>query len=887
MPQDSNLLDSTFKALTGHAPFPWQRKMFNRFLQGDVPMSVSLPTGLGKTSIMAIWLIARAQAPGKLPRRLIYVINRRTVVDQATREAENLRRNLVKTPALFEALAKQCALPLETSDAPLAISTLRGQFADNGQWCADPARPAIIVGTVDMIGSRLLFSGYGVGFKRKPLHAGLLGQDALLIHDEAHLEPAFQSLLTSIQREQARCREFQKFHVMELSATCRSDSSVSEQKAPFRLTDADRAEPAVKERINAEKTLHLHPLTDEKKQLVDKLAGLALQHKDSARAILVFARLVEDVNKIVEKLAKAKQKVLPLTGTLRGLERDGLVRGPVFIRFLPECDRPKDVQPAEGTVYLVCTSAGEVGVNISADHLVCDLSTFESMAQRFGRVNRFGKRDDTRIDIAHPMSFDESKEPDGLEARRRKTLELLDDLVKRHNGDASPAALDQLPDPLKRDAFSPTPTILPVTDILFDAWTMTTIREKLPGRPPVEPYLHGIRDWEPPQTQVAWREEVGVITDDLLGQYKPEDLLEDYPLKAHELLRDHSDRVFKELTTIALRHPHEPAWLLDDDGTVKVYTLEELTGDPKKGLIERRTVLLSPAVGGIEGGLLKGKSLVADDVADQWMITLRRQGQDVSLPGRVRVWDNGDNDPSLEEKIAGMRLVRRIVLGDRDDGNVPVRRWLWYARPRIADDDLSRTAVEPIAWDHHTRDVTDNIARIVVALRLPEDFQQALTLAAGGHDLGKKRKLWQRSIGNPDPDEPFAKSGRDPVTGRRWVSQDICPDYRHEFGSLLDVMNDQSFKDLSEKLDLQDLILHLIAAHHGHARPHFPVAFDPEKSEAQAQAVASEVPRRFARLQRKYGRWGLAYLESLLRAADYAASAQPSAVKELLEEAVS
>jgi CRISPR-associated endonuclease/helicase Cas3 len=40
--------------------------------------------------------------------------------------------------------------------------------------------------------------------------------------------------------------------------------------------------------------------------------------------------------------------------------------------------------------------------------------------------------------------------------------------------------------------------------------------------------------------------------------------------------------------------------------------------------------------------------------------------------------------------------------------------------------------------------------------------------------------------------------------------------------------------------------------------------------------MAAEVPRRFARLQRKYGRWGLAYLESLLRAADYAASSQPS-----------
>ncbi len=62
---------------------------------------------------------------------------------------------------------------------------------------------------------------------------------------------------------------------------------------------------------------------------------------------------------------------------------------------------------------------------------------------------------------------------------------------------------------------------------------------------------------------------------------------------------------------------------------------------------------------------------------------------------------------------------------------------------------------------------------------------------------------------------------------------------------------------------MQDLILHFIAAHHGRARPYFPAdeAFDQERSEEDAVSITREVPRRFARLQRKYGRWGLAYLE--------------------------
>jgi CRISPR-associated endonuclease/helicase Cas3 len=84
---------------------------------------------------------------------------------------------------------------------------------------------------------------------------------------------------------------------------------------------------------------------------------------------------------------------------------------------------------------------------------------------------------------------------------------------------------------------------------------------------------------------------------------------------------------------------------------------------------------------------------------------------------------------------------------------------------------------------------------------------------------------------------------------------------------------------------MKDLVLHLIAAHHGRARPHFPTveAFDPDRSLSNTDALAIETPRRFARLQRRYGRWGLAYLESLLRAADWAASAAPSAFTEETE----
>src|SRR5688500_13779348 len=123
-----------FEKLTGNKPFPWQWKLYEEwFVAGDFPPTATLPTGLGKTMVIAVWLLALATAPQgvKVPRRLVYVVNRRTVVDQSTREAEKLRENLPKCPEVLAALKKLCASEVEN---PLAISTLRGQFADNREW---------------------------------------------------------------------------------------------------------------------------------------------------------------------------------------------------------------------------------------------------------------------------------------------------------------------------------------------------------------------------------------------------------------------------------------------------------------------------------------------------------------------------------------------------------------------------------------------------------------------------------------------------------------------------------------------------------------------------------------------------------------------------------
>ena len=176
-------------------------------------------------------------------------------------------------------------------------------------------------------------------------------------------------------------------------------------------------------------------------------------------------------------------------------------------------------------------------------------------------------------------------------------------------------------------------------------------------------------------------------------------------------------------------------------------------------------------------------------------------------------------------------------------------------------------------WEDHTRDVVYYASRYADALLKDRpELHEALVLAARSHDLGKQRAVWQRSIGNDDyPRHVYAKSGRLP-DGSALRPGKLNANYRHEFGSIID------------SPDMPDIVLHLIAAHHGRGRPHFPAdeAFDQDAKEEDTERLAAEVPRRFARLQRKYGRWGLAYLESLLRAADYAASAGPSQTGEQL-----
>ena len=392
--REARLFRKHFEALTGFIPMRWQERLYkDHFATGDLPSTISIPTGLGKTAIMAIWLIAFAQERKsghvRLPRRLVYVVDRRAVVDQATRFAEDLRKNLQKE----EANDLRHALGLDESEA-LPISTLRGRFVDNRDWLTDPSKPAIIVGTVDMIGSRLLFEGYGVSPKMRPYHAGLLGVDTLVVLDEAHLVPPFEALLEEIAQnndqygpQDEECASLlPKFQFLPLSATGRRQKSNT-----FRLERKDFCNPddrIVKERLCAKKSLDFRELKPEEKLeevLAEQAWSMAQESlkggKNKATGhtlrpvrVIVYCDsrdVAEKTQKALDKRARktvAEGRTELLVGARRVMERT------VAEERLKELGFLAGDHAQEAPAFLVATSAGEVGVDLDSDHMVCDLS---------------------------------------------------------------------------------------------------------------------------------------------------------------------------------------------------------------------------------------------------------------------------------------------------------------------------------------------------------------------------------------------------------------------------------------------------------------------------------------------------------------------------------
>ena len=193
------------------------------------------------------------------------------------------------------------------------------------------------------------------------------------------------------------------------------------------------------------------------------------------------------------------------------------------------------------------------------------------------------------------------------------------------------------------------------------------------------------------------------------------------------------------------------------------------------------------------------------------------------------------------------------------------RLWLLPV-PDPAPDERDRSAQsEAQRLEEHLQRAAQAARCIGDALKLSPTLHADLVAAARNHDRGKAERRWQEAFGCTDSGEPLAKSGnRQPPQRRR------LDGYRHELGSVASLDGESEL--------VSDLVSHLIAAHHGWARPHFANAALNKALPSlggHCKQAGIESSARFAVLQKQYGWWGLAYLEALTKCADIHAS-QPS-----------
>lgn len=917
--------DEIFTDLTGHKPFPWQQRIYDDFARGIIPKVCDIPTGLGKTSVIPIWLIALA---GKdqgvyLPRRLVYVVNRRTIVDQSTEIVNKICHTLQYAIShennllypMANKLRKMATIKNSEGNL-LAVSTLRGELADNLQWRFDPLAPAVIIGTVDMIGSKLLFSGYGDTKRARPLNAGILGCDSLIVHDEAHLTPGFSNLLHSIRYFQNafRANTVSPFlKVLELSATSRQGNDKR-----FQINGDDRRHPVVQSRMNAHKRLHLHKVDKKEKPVKEKLAELAFRHNENNSRVVVFVQSPQEAIKIykllIEKLKKASEEtwkkennsasipkkvkeelqnhkeslVTVLTGEIRGRERDILLDTQGMRPFTGKID------PAQ-CVYLVSTSAGEVGMDLHADHMVSDLTTLESMIQRLGRVNRFGQTE-TQVDVVYEKGLLMEKE-----GPLQKTLRLLEDRIKEGNFDVSPAALLQIMENSDSSkAFSPPPEMVDTTDILLDMWTQTSLND-FSGRPEVAPWLHGIQE-NLPETWMAWRQETSLLSSGDLSNEEIAKWFQKCRLTSAETLRMSTFRLWKE--TEAKRwtehNKDEMAFILFPDGKAEKVQIADLV--KQSSFLNFATIIFPVQLGGLspngffDGQIKKEVKDVCDEVDDSLQrLVLERVGSDYHFVP-LADWQGMTIPEELEERNADewhswtslrdasrkieTEYMKKMVFSLKfrrakeweDEDNLQ-ECWLVLLKEKGAPE---KKEIKIPTVEEHNLEVANIMNIMVKKLSLPEEIREALVVAAKPHDVGKTHHRWQTAAGfDFNHASFFAKPS---AGGINWRMLD---GYRHELGSVLQALDMKNIRTHPES----DLILHLIATHHGWARPHFEdSAFPPEIDAATRQQVNLDIMLRYTRLQERFGYWQLAWLESLLRRADGMASAQQGTSEEVSDE---
>jgi CRISPR-associated endonuclease/helicase Cas3 len=431
---------------------------------------------------------------------------------------------------------------------------------------------------------------------------------------------------------------------------------------------------------------------------------------------------------------------------------------------------------------------------------------------------------------------------------------------------------------------------------------MTSLQQAEYPRPLIEYWLRGVTDDDTWQTVLCWRADLNYAA----TCEQAEAMVQIIAIASQEKATLATFRAVEMLKTLAKSFPETIVVLIDGGGEYSARKLKDLPIDSRRlfALVAYATVIIPSQCGGLDedgnpsSRLTKKNQPVPDVVnADEWRrYAIKRIsageyecGQLNSVSGAI---DNLRSFSSLIEALAfctteskgicvNARELRRsftdIAENESGENGSGERFQFAYFLNRNSsehylreDDDIASLGLEGERGrtvTEHDSDVERYARALAEKIGLPSELVTALGIAGKKHDEGKNRDWWQAAIGNANDGSPAWK----PLAKSTHNSFDhsLNQGYRHEFGSLVEANADGLLKAHPHR----DLILHLIATHHGYARPHFPArAFDRNLPRAFAQKLMEETMQRFLRLQRQYGWWQLAYLEAIVKAADALAS---------------
>lgn len=754
MPEVENGFDSFFKAATGHergySPYPFQRRFA---VSESLPEILDIPTGMGKTDAVILgWLWRRRFDPREniraaTPRRLVYCLPMRVLVEQTEKKAKEWLKNL---GMLAEDGAKE-ADPVEgwaadQGDARdrIAVTVLMGG-EDKDEWDLYPERDAIIIGTQDMLLSRALNRGYGMSRYRWPVHFGLLNNDCLWVMDEVQLMGV--SVETSAQM-QAFCRSFGTMNRVQyiwMSATVggKQLETVDHPKpeggwTKHLLDDDEKKKPEVQKRFQAEKPLKKAELKlskdNEKKSYAREMADLIVsKHRKDSLTLAVVNRVDRAQEIFKELLIKGRT------------ENDAAV---LHSRFR-EGDRKARMQLLDEKQdrIIVATQVVEAGVDVSAHTLITELAPWPSLVQRIGRCNRRGEyKTDAQI---FWIDIDASKEESGLVLPyESESLDIARNLIKMiPDSNASSERLAQAAESyVEPEAIRVVVRRKDFLD-LFDTTPDLTGNDLDVSR--------FIRDGEDKDVQVYWR-------DGFPKEEGPTEALE--PARREELCSVSIGKIKDYLK----KHN---GWIWDhlDDRWKSVGEAGEV-----KGCRTGQVLLLHPENGGYSSVL-------------GWVGAEAKTATSVEvIPAKERVRTRDDH--SMNE-----------------DKQSNIGSW--------------------ITLRDHTDHVGSEVQSLCKSLDINQNYRDALGNAAIWHDVGKAHPAFQNmllsgkeDIGSLKSGGPWAKSDGNSGRPTYWIESSegkriLRRYFRHELASALAWLQIQGrmAKDA-------DLVAYLIAAHHGKIR---------------------------------------------------------------------